>query len=135
MHPQNDAMRRASPTSLYLCLLRSHISLYTLTSNILTTFAKKKRKTNSGMYLCTKKGANFFLALAFDKPVYGRRVNSFVLICSLSSHRHYTSYLWLSLYRFIINFINKQEFSFRRRNQVASSPFAARLSSRRYRAK
>jgi hypothetical protein len=36
--------------------------------------------------------------------VYVRRANSFVLVCSLSSHRHsYTSFLWLSLYRFIIN--------------------------------
>jgi hypothetical protein len=24
-----------------------------------------------------------------DFPVYGRRINSFVLVCSLSSHRHF----------------------------------------------
>jgi hypothetical protein len=36
--------------------------------------------------------------------VYTRRVTSLVLVCSLSSHRHsYTSYIYLSLYWFIIN--------------------------------
>ena len=36
--------------------------------------------------------------------VYARRVNSLLLVCSLSSHRHScTSYLWLSIYWFIHN--------------------------------
>jgi hypothetical protein len=30
-----------------------------------------------------------FRELALLNPVYGRRVNSFVLVCSLSSHRHF----------------------------------------------
>ncbi len=43
-------------------------------------------------------------------PVYERHVTSLVLVCSLSSHRHsYTSYLYLSLYWFIIN--NNKSFS------------------------
>jgi hypothetical protein len=38
-------------------------------------------------------------------PVYERSVNLLVLVCSLSSHRHsyHSFYLYLSLYRFIIN--------------------------------
>jgi hypothetical protein len=37
-------------------------------------------------------------------PVYVSRIDSSVLVFSLSSHRHsYRSYLYLSFYRFIIN--------------------------------
>ncbi len=39
--------------------------------------------------------------------MYGRRVNSFVLVC-ITPTLLYTSYLWLSLYRFIINSKNSK---------------------------
>jgi hypothetical protein len=45
-----------------------------------------------------------FSRLLSTVPVYGRRVNSLLLVCSLSSHRYsYTFYLWLSLYWFIFS--------------------------------
>ncbi len=52
-----------------------------------------------------------------------RRVTSSVLVCSLSSHRHsYTSYLYLSLYWFIINSVLPWDLTFSIYNKQHLTP-------------
>jgi hypothetical protein len=50
-----------------------------------TSFACDLQKTEKGNGQKKKNSLSRFI---INNPVYGRRVNSFVLVCSLSSHRH-----------------------------------------------
>ncbi len=68
----------------------------------------------------------------------GLPVAEYLLGDSLLSRDGSSVYHFDHIYRLIgklTDFLQLQEFSFRRHTQVASSPFAARLSSRSYRGK